>query len=438
MKQRALLTWSWVTLVGASALTYGCDDSASTAAGGSSSASTGSQQTSSGAMTTGATMSSTSTGMVIPGEFDCSPATGNVAGLKLTEITDDVNVPIQGVSAPDDPDRMYIAEKGGHIKILENGAILPTDFLDISAKVLDSGEQGLLGLTFHKDYATNGRFWVHYSSNEDGDNIVEEYKRSAGNPLVADATPVQLVIRHLTAQGNHNGGAVEFGPDGFLYVSMGDGGTQNDPQCDAQLAMGGDAASEPENLLGKISRFDIDSCTPTGCSAAAGNPSGRKAYHVGFRNPWRMSFDACGAHDLFVGDVGQDQYEEVDVLPLGTAANCGWPYREATHDFIANANCPAQPSGLVDPVAEYQHGSRCSISAGYVYRSSGIPSLRGAFFYGDLCSGEIFYKFPGSAAVTTTLNPGGGNQTIGAFGQDGRGNVYVLVLDGRILRIDPE
>ncbi len=436
MKQRSLIALSLLSV----AALVACDDSttSSTAAGGASS-STGSQTT--GSMTTtSSTSSSTSTGMMQTGEFDCSAPSGNVAGLKLTEITGDANVPIQAISAPDAPDRLYVVQKGGLIRIFESGAFAATPFLDISAKVLDSGEQGLLGLTFHKDYATNGRFFVHYSATGTGQNTVEEYHRSDANHDVADPDAVKLVIRHTTAQSNHNGGAVEYGPDGFLYVSMGDGGAQNDPQCDAQLSMGGDAAGEPENLLGKISRFDIEAaCDPTtGCPAAAGNPSGRKAYHIGFRNPWRMSFDACGAHDLFVGDVGQDNYEEVDVLPVGTPANCGWPYREATHDFIANANCPPKPAGLVEPVAEYQHGGKCSISGGYVYRSSAIPGLRGAYVYGDLCSGEVFYKLPGSAPVTTTLNPGGGSQTVGAFGQDGRGNVYVLVLDGRILRIDPQ
>lgn len=384
-------------------------------------------------------MTSSSSGGPV-GEFDCSAPTGNVAGLKLTEVTNDVEVPVQAISAPDAPDRLYVVEKRGTIQILENGALLGAPFLDISSKVLDSGEQGLLGLTFHSGYATNGRFFVHYSAKNGGDNVVEEYHRSDANHDVADGTPVKLVIRHTTAQGNHNGGAVEYGPDGFLYVSMGDGGTQNDPQCDAQLAMGGDAPNEPENLLGKISRFDIEAaCDPTtGCPAAAGNPMGRKAYHIGFRNPWRMSFDACAPHDLYVGDVGQNEFEEVDQLPVGTPANCGWPYREGAHDFGPVAACPTKPAGLVEPIAEYSHAGKCSVSGGYVYRSSAIPGLRGAYFYGDLCSGEIFYKLPGSAPVTTTLNPGGSNQVLGAFGQDGRGNVYALALDGRVLRIDPQ
>lgn len=346
---------------------------------------------------------------------------------------------MQAISAPDAKDRLYVVEKRGTIQILENGAVLATPFLDIVSKVDDDNEKGLLGLTFHPDYATNGRFFIHYSAVGGGANVVEEYHRSDANHDVADTTPVKLVIRHTTAQPNHNGGAVEWGPDGFLYVSMGDGGSQGDPQCDAQLSTGGDAQNEPENLLGKISRFDVDAaCDPsTGCPAAANNPMGRKAYHVGFRNPWRMTFDACAPHDLYVGDVGQNMYEEVDVLPVGTPANCGWPYREAAHDYPASMNCPVKPAGLVEPVAEYPHAGKCSVTGGYVYRSTAIPALRGAYFYGDLCSGEIFYKFPGSAPVTTTLNPGGANQVLGAFGQDGRGNVYALALDGRVLRIDP-
>ncbi|MFO0618153.1 MAG: PQQ-dependent sugar dehydrogenase [Polyangiaceae bacterium] len=448
MKQRAfLLTSSCVSVLALASIgsLAACDDSStSTSAGGSTSASntTGSQNTTTGSQNTSTTTgsmnsASSSTGGPPVGEFDCTDASGQVAGLKLTEVTTDVDTPVQAISAPDDPDRLYVVEKHGRIVILENGAVSQTPFLDIVSKVADNGEEGFLGLAFHKDYATNGRFYVHYSAKNNGDNVVEEYHRSDANHDVADPNPVKLVIRHTTAQSNHNGGAVEFGPDGFLYVSMGDGGAQGDPQCDAQLSMGGDAGGEPENLLGKISRFDIEAAcdAQTGCPAAPGNPGGRKAYHVGFRNPWRMSFDACGAHDLFVGDVGQNTYEEVDQLPLGTAANCGWPYREATHDYGAPGTCPAKPAGLVEPVAEYAHGTRCSISGGYVYRSSAIPGLRGAYVYGDYCSGEVFYKAPGGAPVTTTLNPG--TNRLGAFGQDGRGNVYVLDLSGRVLRIDP-
>jgi glucose/arabinose dehydrogenase len=444
MKQRAfLLTSSCVSLLALASLAA-CDDSATStsAAGGSTSASnsTGTKgTTTTSSMNTSGSMNSasSSTGSGPVGEFDCTDASGNVAGLKLTEISKEVDTPVMAISAPDNPDRLYVVEKHGRIMILENGALSMTPFLDIVAKVSDNNEEGFLGLAFHKDYATNGRFWVHYSRTGDGANVVEEYHRSDANHDIADTTATKLVIRHTTAQGNHNGGAVEYGPDGFLYVSMGDGGAQNDPQCDAQLSMGGDAGGEPENLLGKISRFDVDAAcdAQTGCPAAPGNPGGRKAYHVGFRNPWRMSFDACGAHDLYVGDVGQNEWEEIDQLPVGTPANCGWPFREGTHDFSAPGTCPAKPAGLVEPIADYQHGSRCSVSGGYVYRSNAIPGLRGAYFYGDYCSGEVFYKAPGAAPVTTTLNPGANR--LGAFGQDGRGNVYVLDLFGRVLRIDP-
>jgi len=380
------------------------------------------------------------------GDFDCTPAAGNVGGLMLTDKFSGFSVPVQMKAAPDDPDRLYVVEKGGVVKIIENGQTLGTPFIDISSLVQDNGEEGLLGLAFHPDYATNGRFWLHYSaSNANGSNVVQEFHRSDADHHLADPNPVKLVMKHGTAQSNHNGGAVEWGPDNFLYVSMGDGGQQNDPECDAQLRMPGDGSlpSGVEDQLGKISRYDVDAaCDPTtGCPAAPGNPGSFKGYHVGFRNPWRISFDACAPYDLYVGDVGQDTYEEIDVIPGASGAvNGGWPYREGMHDFVTNNNCPAKPATLMEPVAEYKHNSdgtnRCSVTGGYVYRSSAAPALRGAYFYGDYCSGEIWYKFPGQAEVHTTLNVG--NQLLGAFGQDGRGNVYALMLNGDIQRIDAQ
>jgi glucose/arabinose dehydrogenase len=368
--------------------------------------------------------------------YDCTPAAGTVPNLKLTDLMLQVNEPIQLKNAPDDPDRLYIAQKSGQVVIVENGALLATPFLDISSKVIDSSEEGLLGLAFDPGYATNGRFFVHYSKAGSGDNVVEEYHRSAADIHKADPNPVQLVLEHPTAEPNHNGGAVEFGPDGFLYISMGDGGNQGDPECDAQLLMGGEAPAGIQNLFGKITRLDVNG-TPDadGYPAAAGNPNGQKHYHVGFRNPWRISFDVCTG-DLYIGDVGQNSYEEVDrITQADGPVNCGWPYFEGTHTYPYNmTTCPAMPANLHTPILDYDHsGGRCAVSGGYVYRSMAIPALRGAYFYGDYCSGNIYYKLGAAAAVPTPLS--GGN--ISAFGQDGRGNVYVLSLGGTVSRIDP-
>jgi glucose/arabinose dehydrogenase len=390
----------------------------------------------SGSSTSGA--QSSSSGGVVDPNLDCTPAAGAVPELTLTMITDQVPEVIQAKSAPDDPDRLYVVEKSGTIVIIDKGSLVATPFLDIGGLVNDSGEEGLLGLAFHPGYASNGRFFVHYSAKGSGDNVVQEFKRSASDPLKADPTPVVVALQHPTAQGNHNGGAVEFGPDGFLYVSMGDGGNQGDPECDAQLDGPGDPAVVGVNLLGKISRIDVDS-TPDGSGypAAPGNPGGLKSYHRGFRNPWRMSFDVCTG-DLYVGDVGQDTWEEVDQIPASAGAvNCGWPYREGTHDYDpSHPNCPPNPGGFVEPISDFQHASNgpCSVTGGYVYRSSAIPGLRGAYVYADYCTGEIFYKLGSDAPVLTTLS--GGKQLLGAFGQDGRGNVYVTTLDGKIERID--
>lgn len=410
-----------------------CGDSAATTTGtggAATTSTTGSSPTTAVGTSTGTgsgTSSSTGTGTGggAPADYDCTAPTGTVPTLGAKVVVNGLSEPVQVKAAPDDPDRLYVVQKSGQIVIVENGVLLPTPFLDISSKVIDSGEEGLLGLAFHPNYKQNGRFFVHYSSTNAGKNTVEEYHRSAADLHVADATPTQLVLQHTTAEANHNGGAVEFGKDGFLYISMGDGGNQGDPECDAQLSMGGEAPQEPENLLGKITRLDVDAApTAAGYPAAAGNPSGMKAYHKGFRNPWRMSFDVCTG-DLFIGDVGQNTYEEVDQIKQADGAvDAGWPYREGAHDYTTPATCPAKPATLFEPITDYQHQmGRCSITGGYVYRSSTIPALRGAYFYADYCTGEIFYIFPGQTPVKTSASS---ITQISAMGQDGRGNVYFV------------
>jgi len=380
--------------------------------------------------TGGSTSSSGGTGGGGEAFHDCTAPSGNPGPLKLTPVATSLNSPVLAKSAPDNPDRLYIVQQGGKVLILENGAVLPTPFIDVASLLITGGEQGLLGLAFHPGYKDNGRFFLHYSAKGGGDSTIMEFKRSA-DPLIGDPTPVQLVVKHPTAQSNHNGGSIEFGHDGFLYIALGDGGTQNDPECDAQNL---------NNLLGKITRLDVNGVPDAeGYPAAPGNPTG-KPYHVGFRNPWRTSIDLCTG-DLYIGDVGQNQYEEISVVPTtpATAQDFGWPFREGKHDHAANA-CAPDPGPWTEPIAEYDHGVGCSVSAGYVYRGSAIPWLRGAYFYGDYCSSRVWtVRYAAGVADTPVIVDGVSEElgNISSFGQDGRGEVYVVDHGGSVQRIDP-
>ncbi|MFO0554806.1 MAG: PQQ-dependent sugar dehydrogenase [Polyangiaceae bacterium] len=373
-------------------------------------------------------------GSMGPG-YSCDPPTGTIPALTLTEIAAFDRV-VQIKSAPGAPDRVFIVRKNGIIRIYENGALVDTPFIDVSGLIRGGGsggdEEGLLGLAFHPNYAQNGKFYLHYSAAGNGDSTVREFHVSA-DPLVADPNPGQLVFSHFTAEGNHNGGAVEFGNDGYLYISMGDGGAQGDPGCDAM---------NTENLLGKIMRVDVDG-TPdaNGYPAAPGNPNGAKYYHIAMRNPWRISFDACTG-DLYIGDVGQNAYEEVDVVPqVSGPVNFGWPVREGLHAYSGyDGSCTNVPPTFVDPVTELSHNAgNCSMTGGYVYRGSKIPALRGAYFYGDYCSGSIYTIRTVNGNVTepaaaTTLHV----DNLSAFGIDGNGELYAADHGGFVYRIDPQ
>jgi glucose/arabinose dehydrogenase len=363
--------------------------------------------------------------------FSCDDPTGEPPALALTEVADLSQV-IQIKSPPGAPDKLFLVRQNGTIRIYENDALVETPFIDVSDLIQAGGEEGLLGLAFHPDYAANGRFFLHYSADGGGASTVQEFAVSA-DPNVADPAPVQLVIQHPTAQGNHNGGAVEFGNDGFLYISMGDGGAQGDPGCDAQ---------NPANLLGKIMRIDVDgTANADGYPAAAGNPGGNKFYHIGFRNPWRMSFDSCTG-DLYIGDVGQGEYEEIDVITQAAGAgNCGWPIREGMHDYGGyDGSCVNEPAAPLEPIAEYNHGGgKCSVTGGYVYRGSEMPGLRGWYFYSDYCTGETWMVRASDGVVVDAVQDAGitpGN--VSAFGQDGNGEVYVSDIGGTVYKITAE
>ena len=424
-----------VALVGTALVACGDSGTTSTSTGGSGTGGSTTTTANGGNGTGGMTTTSNGGGGSGTGgqgpDFSCDPPTGTLPSLKLTEFASLASV-IQIKSPPGAPDRVFLVQQNGIIRIVENGTLVDTPFVDVGALMAGGpgSEEGLLGLAFHPDYATNGRFFLHFTRKSDHNCTVMEFKVTA-DPLVADPTPVQLVLTEPTAQSNHNGGAVEVGSDGFLYVSIGDGGNQGDPECDAQ---------KTTNLLGKISRVDVDgTCdATTGCPAAAGNANGSKIYHQGLRNPWRISFDTC-TNDLYIGDVGQGTYEEVDVAPKASGQlNFGWPYREGMHDFGVAA-CPAPPTNLTEPIAEYTHATGQSITGGYVYRGSKIPALRGAYFYADYETGIIFTLRSVNGALTdgptdTGMNPG----NVSAFGQDGQGEVYLSNYSSKVYRIDAE
>lgn len=374
--------------------------------------------------------------------FDCSAPSGTV-NLKLTQVASGYDRPIWVGSPPGDTDRLFVAEQDGRINIIKSGSKVATPFLDIVSKVESGGnEQGLLGLAFHPDYANNGRFFVHYSKSGNGDTIIAEYKKNGSNPDLADGASEKILLTVDQPESNHNGGAIHFGLDGMLYIGLGDGGG------------GGDAHGSIGNgqslttLLGKMLRIDVNAAAG---GKAYGIPSGNmtsggaspEIWSYGLRNPWRWSFDACTG-DMYIGDVGQNQWEEIDVEPKskGSGTNYGWRQMEGTHCFNPATGC--DKTGKELPVAEYSHSDGCSVTGGYVYRGKKIPALRGTYLYADYCSSRFWSfsysggKANGLAEITTDITSGDDPGQVSSFGQDAVGELYVTDFDGKVWRIDGE
>ncbi|MEP7274150.1 MAG: PQQ-dependent sugar dehydrogenase [Acidobacteriota bacterium] len=347
-----------------------------------------------------------------------------VPGIQLQTLLTGLSSPVLVTHAHDGSNRIFIVEQTGLIKVLQPGSTAPTAFLDLTAKRSCCGERGVLGLAFHPQYSSNRRFFVNYTRASDGATVVAEYSASPSNPNVAlTAEEIILVIAQPFA--NHNGGMIEFGSDGFLYIGMGDGGSANDPNSRAQ---------NRNDLLGKMLRLNIDQTngeipysSPTS-NPFSGTTDGRdEIYALGLRNPWRFSFDRL-TRQLYAGDVGQGQREEVDLITLG--GNYGWRVFEATRCTGLDPTL-CNPANFVAPLFEYDHsGSRCSLTGGYVYRGARSSLPWGAYVYGDYCTGEIFMSLGGSQTLLldTTLN-------ISSFGEDEAGEVYVCGLGGTIYRI---
>jgi glucose/arabinose dehydrogenase len=334
------------------------------------------------------------------------------------------------MAAPTDGSgRLFIVEQGGKIRTLKNGEILPDPFLDLSNRISTGGrgsEQGLLGLALHPDYNENGFFFVNYTG-AGGDTVIARFRRSA-DPERADASSELVLINVAQPYANHNGGAVRFGPDGYLYLGLGDGGSGGDPQGFGQ---------NPHTLLGKILRIDVNQMDgysiPPGNLYTAGEGAA-EIYATGMRNPWRFSFDPFNG-DLYIGDVGQNQREEIDLLTAGQAGdrNYGWNFYEGSLPFKGT---PPTGAAFVPPLWEYDHSQGCSVTGGVVYNGKSLPDWKGVYIFADYCSGLVWGLLKTPDGIQHSLFHQTG-AAVSSFGEDADGEVYLLDLNGKIYRLEP-
>ncbi len=362
------------------------------------------------------------------------PATITVSAAPTVQmVADFLSSPLYLTQAPGDTSRLFVVEQPGTIKVILNGSVLGTPFLDITTLVSFSGERGLLSMAFHPNYSHNGQFFLYYIDKTNNIQVVR-YTVSP-DPNVADASSAQVIlsINHQTYE-NHNGGLVLFGPDGYLYVGVGDGGGSRDPSGNGQRT---------DTLLGKILRIDVNSGSPYVVPASnpfIGLPPAKpEIWAYGLRNPWRFSFDRV-AHDLYIADVGENAHEEVDVQ-LATSSggeDYGWSIMEGLACFNPSTGC--SQTGLVLPVLDYDHTQGCSITGGYVYRGSRLPILTGHYFYADYCRGWVrsFRYVNGAVLDQHDYTPEFGSVgRITSFGEDLQGELYLVTQQGRVYRIAP-
>ena len=351
--------------------------------------------------------------------------------VELESVVGGLDTPVGIAHAGDGSGRLFVLEKVGRIRVVQDRALLPTPFLDITGRVGSSqNEQGLLGLAFHPDYTANGLFFVNYTDRQ-GDTVVARFSVSADPGQAEPASEVVLLTLDQPA-GNHNGGHLAFGPDGYLYIGTGDGGGAGDRYGNGQNG---------QTLLGAMLRLDVDGGEPYAIpqdNPFAGNPNVRdEIWAVGLRNPWRYSFDRLTG-DLYIADVGQNVYEEVNFEPAGDPGgrNYGWPIMEGMHCFPADRPCDR--TSLTLPVLEYDHTKGCSVTGGYVYRGQESPNLRGVYLFGDFCSGRIWGLAPtGAGDGDWQVAPlAQGDVRISAFGEDEAGELYLLdMASGQLFRI---
>ncbi len=364
---------------------------------------------------------------------------GTTTTLTLQTYSDALNRPVFATHAPDGTNRLFVVEKRGAIRIFDPGTstYLATPFLDIDALVVNpasgSDERGLLGLAFHPSYASNGYFYVNYIDNSaaPGDTVVARYQVSA-DPDVADALSATILMTLNQPDFNHNGGWMDFGPDGYLYIASGDGGGAGDPPRNAQALT---------NLFGKMLRIDVNTASPVAIPPsnpfAGGAAADDAIWAYGLRNPWRNSFDRLTG-DLWIADVGQNVYEEINFQPAGSAGgqNYGWDCREGQHDFQFVVACESET--FVEPVFEYTHSEGCSITGGYVYRGCLMPDVRGRYFWADYCTGVVRSGRLGGG-VLTDVQTHFSSTGLTSFGEGPDGELYITTgigtTSGRLRRI---
>ena len=347
--------------------------------------------------------------------------------ISLTQVVSGLTQPLGITHASDGSGRLFVVEQGGRIRIFKNGVLQSQPFLDISSRVSCCTERGLLGLAFPPNYASKQYFYVNYT-NSSGNTVIARYRVST-NPDIANSNSEQILLTVNQPYANHNGGQLAFGRDGYLYIGLGDGGSAGDPQNNAQ---------NPALLLGKLLRIDVESGTapyaipPT--NPFRQTPGYRpEIWALGLRNPWRFSFDRQTG-DLFIGDVGQDLYEEIDFQPAASKGgeNYGWRILEGNHCYKATT---CNQSGLVRPIVEYDHQQGRSVTGGVVYRGQSYPSLQGIYLYGDYITGKIWgLRRNGTSGENKVLLNSG--KLISTFGEDDAGNVYLAdYRQGIIYRI---
>jgi glucose/arabinose dehydrogenase len=341
--------------------------------------------------------------------------------LSLAPVASGLASPVVVTHAGDGSGRLFIVEQQGRIRLLSEGALLPTPFLDISERVSSGGERGLLGLAFPRDYATKRYFYVNYT-NLSNTTVISRFHLTE-DAARADASSEEILLTVAQPFVNHNGGDIAFGPaDGYLYIALGDGGSGGDP---------GNRAQNPAELLGKILRIDVESgVTPYAIPADnpfLGDPAARpEIWALGLRNPWRFSFDRATA-DMYIADVGQNQREEINFQPAASAGgeNYGWRCYEGSLPYNLEGCGPA--GQYVFPVTEYQRsGGNCSVTGGYVYRGLPYPRMRGVYFYGDYCSGRVWgLRAVGDPSRWETTELLDTTTSITTFGEDQAGNLYL-------------
>jgi glucose/arabinose dehydrogenase len=345
-----------------------------------------------------------------------APSAAEWPQISLPKRFSGLTQPVHITQAGDGSGRLFFVEQPGRIRVSRGGTLLPVPFLDIVSRVSCCGERGLLSVAFPPGYGSKRYFYVDYTDTA-GNTVISRFRLGA-DADVADPGSEQIVLTIAQPYSNHNGGQLAFGPDGYLYVGMGDGGSGGDPQNNAQ---------SPTSLLGKILRIDVESGAAPYAVPVSNPFAGRAGYRgeiwaLGLRNPWRFSFDRRTG-DLFIGDVGQNRYEEVDFQPAGDPGgeNYGWRIMEAGHCYDPN---PCNQTGLLQPVFEYDHSQGCSVTGGPVYRGSLYPRMQGVYFFADYCSGRLWgLRRDGNSWHSTQLldSP----YTVSTFGEDEAGNVYL-------------